>query len=370
MPAGMKKAARCTGGRQGGSIMKPVEEIIFLGAGASASEGAPVQKDLFREFFRPSCGCRHQGPNIDRLAKFFRDFFGIDVQNGPPEALFPSFEETLGMLEMAMDRSESFRGYSVASQAPDVQTLREDLIFLIALVLNRTLERPRGHHRELVARLAAEGRLTSTAFISLNYDTLIDNALIELHPDIDVNYGVEFTNFSRERDWKPPRKGRTVGLLKLHGSLNWLYCPTCISLTLTPREHDKVTRLIDHPVPCAQCGMPIVPIITPPSFLKGMKNHFLQQITHHAATVLSKARRIVFCGYSFPAADLHIRYLLKRQELNFELRPEIVVMNSYQGKDEGSKRKEEKRYRRFFRAKDKVRYLDITFSDFCARGID
>lgn len=348
--------------------MADVEDVIFLGAGASASEGAPVQKDLFCEFFRTDAGHHEKTAGIARMVKFFRDFFGLDVENDSPVALFPSFEETLGVLEIAIDRGESFRGYSVASQAPDVQTLREDLIFLIALVLNRTLMAPKGHHRELVSRLASEGRLLSTAFISLNYDTLIDNALAGLHPDIDVDYGVEFTNYSREHDWQVPREDRAVPLFKLHGSLNWLYCPTCVSLTLTPREHDKVAQLIDHPVPCAQCGMPIVPIITPPSFLKGMKNHFLQQIMHNSAGVLRNVRRIVFCGYSFPAADLLIRYLLKRVELNFDPRPEILVVNCYEGKEDQSKRREEKRFKRFFRNKDQVRYLDMTFSDFCRSG--
>ncbi|NLW67931.1 MAG: hypothetical protein GXY28_09045 [Bacteriovoracaceae bacterium] len=350
--------------------MADIQDVIFLGAGASASEGAPVQKDLFREFFRPGGGYGRRTAGIARLAKFFQDFFGLDVRSDSPGVLFPSFEETLGVLEIAIDRGESFRGYSVASQAPDVQTLKEDLIFLIALVLNRTLMAPKGHHRDLVRRLADEGRLLSTAFISLNYDTLIDNALIGLHPGFDVDYGVEFTNYTRERDWKVPRQDRAVALYKLHGSLNWLYCPTCISLTLTPREHHKVAALIDHPVPCAQCGMPIVPIITPPSYLKGMKNYFLQQIMHRSANVLKSARRIVFCGYSFPAADLLIRYLLKRIELNYDPRPEIVVINSYEGKDGESKRREEKRYRRFFRNKDQVRYLDMSFSDFCNCDVD
>jgi hypothetical protein len=29
----------------------PIENVIILGAGASASEGEPLQKDLFREYY-------------------------------------------------------------------------------------------------------------------------------------------------------------------------------------------------------------------------------------------------------------------------------------------------------------------------------
>lgn len=207
-----------------------------------------------------------------------------------------------------------------------------------------------------------------TAFISLNYDILIDNALTELHPGIDIDYGVEFTNYHRECNWQIPRRECSVFLLKLHGSLNWLYCPTCISLTLTPRERE-VARLVEHTIPCAQCGMPMAPIITPPTFLKGMKNYFLNQIMHTSYEVLKNAKRIIFCGYSFPDADLLVRYLLKRLELNYDPRPDILVLNSYEGKRQASKVLEEQRYKRFFRNKDQVRYLDMTFSDFCRNGV-
>lgn len=343
-------------------------EAIFLGAGASASEGAPVQKDLFSEFFRMGTGYGRNPSNTGRLRKFFKHFFGIDIRQNPEGAVFPSFEETLGILEIAIDRSESFKGYSVTSRAPDVQTIREDLIFLIALVLNRTLMQPQGHHKTLVERLLNEGSISSTTFISLNYDILIDNALIELHPQYDLNYGVEFTNYTRERDWKVPDSDRSIALYKLHGSLNWLYCPTCISLTLTPRE-GKVPRLVEEPVSCLDCGMITIPIITPPTYLKGIQNYFLHQIMRSAEHALKEVDRIIFCGYSFPDADLLVRYLLKRVELNYDASPEIIVVNDYEGKGKENRKVEEHHYKRFFRDKDRVRYLDLSFKDFCMHGI-
>ena len=33
-------------------------------------------------------------------------------------------------------------------------------------------------------------------------------------------------------------------LFKPHGSLNWLFCPTCNELEITPKEKGVVTRLI------------------------------------------------------------------------------------------------------------------------------
>lgn len=345
-----------------------IEDMIVLGAGASASEGAPVQKDLFAEFFRTDSGYPRNPASIERLSRFFKEFFGVDIRAPVEGIIFPSFEEVLGILEIAIDRGESFRGYSAMVRSPDVQTVREDLIFLIALVLNRTLMVPKGYHKALVRRLADEGMLHSTGFLSLNYDILIDNALAEVHPDYDLDYRVEFTNYGRERNWMRPRKERAVELYKLHGSLNWLYCPTCISLTLTPRERE-VSRLVEEPVACLGCGMPTVPIITPPTYLQGMENYFLLQIMRRAEAALRHARRIIFCGYSFPDADLLVRYMFKRVEMNFDPKPEIYVINGYEGKKNEWRHIEELRYRRFFREKDRVFYLDRTFMDFCRSGL-
>jgi hypothetical protein len=345
-----------------------VSDVIFLGAGASASEGAPVQKELFSDFFNTDKGYDHNSVSLERLKDFFDHFFGIDIRSENESVLFPSFEETMGLLEIAIDRGESFRGYPSSTRDPDIQSIREDLIFLIALVLNRTLMAPKGHHKALVRRLEKEGCIDRTAFISLNYDILIDNELTELYPEYDLDYGVEFTNYTRENDWEMPRNNKSVALYKLHGSLNWLYCPTCVSLTLTPRER-KVALLVEKPVECSDCGTHAVPIIIPPTFFKGMQNYYLQQIMRKSEMVLKDADRLFFCGYSFPDADLLVRYLLKRVELNHNSTPEIYVINDYEGKQSQQKIIEKQRFMRFFRHKDRVHYLELSFKEFCTRGI-
>jgi hypothetical protein len=56
---------------------------IFLGAGASAAEGAPTQTQLFRAYFK---SVRAQGAPAGasemhrELATFFVKFFNIDVE--------------------------------------------------------------------------------------------------------------------------------------------------------------------------------------------------------------------------------------------------------------------------------------------------
>lgn len=348
-----------------------IEDVIFLGAGASASEGAPLQGALFRDYFQFS---RENPSEIDsrmnkRLHRFFSSFFGIDLRSSLlNEIAFPTFEECLGILELALNRQESFRGFSLAPSRSDIQRTRDDLIFLIAIILHKKLRGVAMHHRELVNRLKTENRLKNTAFVSLNYDILIDNALMDQYEHIDLDYCVTFTNFEREGDWTAPQPDRSVKLFKLHGSLNWLYCPTCVSLTLTPKEK-RIATLVFRPQRCKECQSNMIPIVIPPTFFKVMSNYYLQEIWRQAEISLKRIHRIFFCGYSFPDADMHVKYLLKRIENKLGYTPEIFVINNHKGKSRRQREEEKLRYGRFFKDSEKVHYTSLSFQHFCQNGI-
>ena len=342
-----------------------IEEVIFLGAGASAADGAPIQSRLFKDYFSNG---PHQDAIGDNLSQFFKDFFGIDTDQDIRNIEFPTFEEILGILELAISRGESLKNYPLIPQDPKIQNIREQIIFLIAKILKAKLQFGRQFHDRLIRRLSNESRLQHTAFISLNYDILIDNAITDIHNQIDLDYGISFANFGRKNDWHKPRINRSINLFKLHGSLNWLYCPTCISITITPKEK-SVSTMVETPIPCRSCHTNTIPIIIPPTFFKVMSNYFLRQIWRKAEKALSKANRIIFCGYSFPDADIHIKYLLKRVEVNRGSTPEIYVFNDHDGKNGETKKQERERYNRFFSTKQKVKYLDKSFEDFCNSGV-
>lgn len=351
-----------------------IKDVIFLGAGASASEGAPLQANLFKEYFLSNQeGINIRSSSNQRVVRFFRMFFGIDIREGNfDRESFPTFEEILGILELSINRGESFRDYRLTpnrsninqigentSERPSIQQIKEDLIFLIAIILNQKLKNVpgNGYHKKLVKRLKDRGELFETCFISSNYDILIDNALI--YP---LDYGVRFTNFNKSR------AEETVCLYKLHGSLNWLYCPTCISLTLTPGRKGAA-ELASEPKKCDDCDSLMMPIIIPPTFFKVMSNFYLQQVWHKAEDALKQASRIFFCGYSFPDADIHIKYLLKRVEVNRGSTPEVYIINEHDKKRDYERKIEELRYKRFFRNSQKIYYTPLSFEKFCENGI-
>jgi len=343
-----------------------IEDVIILGAGASKSEGAPLQNEVFKEFFEylkdKVWGLSKKQEKL--IIEYFKKFWGIDIENYQNQNIkFPTFEECLGVLDLAYHRGESFKSYP----KKEIEQIRNALIFLIAKVLDKKLQGKIIHHKKLVGRLKNEGSLRQTAFLSLNYDIIIDNVLADLeeyHPD----YGIDFINFERNNDWKRPDKNKAVLLLKIHGSLNWLYCPTCNHIELTPKK--GAIKAFYEVKECTECKTPMEPVIIPPTFYKEMTNPFIQKVFLKADKILRSAGRIFICGYSFPDADLHIKYLLKRAEQFREETPEIYVINNHPNKTDQQKDEEKQRISRFFKNKEKIHYKDLSFEEFAKGGVE
>lgn len=183
-----------------------------------------------------------------------------------------------------------------------------------------------------------------------------------------IDYGVEFTNFDapaevdKEWNWSRPDLSATK-LYKLHGSLNWLYCPTCNSLTLTPGMKGAVLSADDRRADCAVCSLRRTPIIVPPTFYKDMSRVFLSTVWNKAESALRKVNHLILCGYSFPDADMHIKYLLKRIQTNRNVQElRITVISDHSNKTDAQRNEEKLRYRRFLGCA--VDYTTSSFEDF------
>lgn len=342
-----------------------IDTVIVLGAGASAADGAPIQSALLRDYFAYRRSHEYPGPRNgvdDALTGFFQRFFGVDVAAGDLRGVeFPTFEEVLGILELADSEGESFRGLTGQANGPtpaaSLQRIHDDLVFSIAEVLHHKLERPSPNHRRLVESLSTGGGLSHVAFVSLNYDIIIDNAVTPLvHPD----YGFDLLGGQRPNAQSPY-------LLKVHGSLNWLFCPTCRDIQLTPMEKG-VMRLRQEPeaARCRTCGTLRTPMVIPPTFFKVLSNLQLRTVWNVAEQAFVTAPKWIFCGYSFPDADIHLRYMLKRAEQRRVEPPEIFVANHHRDKESSASSLEMARYRRFFARKENVHFTDASFEEFAA----
>ncbi|MHA1250931.1 MAG: SIR2 family protein [Candidatus Helarchaeota archaeon] len=254
------------------------KEVILLGAGASKSEGAPLQNELFKEFFeyykKNSEGQELKiQKNQERLIiEFFKEFWGVDIFSDiNQEIQFPTFEECLGMLDLAYLRGECFKKFDKKK----INDIRNAIVFLIAKILDEKLRGFVSNHKSLVYRLAREKRLKDTTFISLNYDIIIDNVLMDLYLDVKyhLDYGIEFINYRNKTTQNLIEHNNSILLLKVHGSLNWLYCPTCNQIKITPKRKGAIQAFYKSKK-CSYCKTPMEPIIIPPTFYKELTNPY------------------------------------------------------------------------------------------------
>lgn len=147
---------------------------IFLGAGASASEGAPLQSQLFKEYFKSIQGKTDLNPlhsTESRLSSFFNTMFGISVHKDDLDKIdFPTFEEALGVLDLAEIKRESYRRLSYvnypAETNRDIRLVRISLIELMAQVIAEKLEHSKGMHRQLVKNLQKHSLLQDTVGVA------------------------------------------------------------------------------------------------------------------------------------------------------------------------------------------------------------
>lgn len=352
-----------------------MKTAIFLGAGASRAEGAPVQSEIFRDYFEFSMhpdfnpqNDHTRGEISAQLKDFFRAFFEIDFDSIPlAQISFPTFEEALGILDLAELRREAFKKYELeyfGHHAYRIRLIRQYLVLAMATIIDEKLKVSRNLHADLIGKIQEEPLLQDLMFVSTNYDILIDNALSSLRqPGEMIDYGVEFTNFA-DGNWFRPAPD-AFRLFKLHGSLNWLYCPSCNSLTITPFEKGVIKFTTDRAIACARCRSSMNPIIVPPTFFKDMSKVFLSEIWNKAEQALRQVHQIVFCGYSFPDADMYVKYLLKRIQINRVEAPALrfkVINGKYA--DNPNWEEEQSRYHRFL-GKENVAYLDLDFESFC-----
>ena len=95
--------------------------------------------------------------------------------------------------------------------------------------------------------------------------------------------------------------------------------------------YDSILKKSEERLKCG-CGTEYSPLIIPPSFFKELNNNIIRNILINLENHLTKVENLVFIGYSFPEADLHLKYLFKRAQLFGEFK-KIILINKDDGDD-------------------------------------
>lgn len=304
-----------------------LKTVFIFGAGASKAEGLPTQAELFEKYFSTD----PRDSFITLLRGYFRVFFGINDTSLKANK-WPSFEEALAMVEIAMDKEHSF-GPTYPTEK--LKEIRDGLIILMGRAIESCRVSEDTIHKKFIRKLFWRGHYSKDeySFVSFNYDILLDIALMEmLDHEIYSDYGIHFANSNDDYvspsfgKWEKPGE-KNVLILKPHGSLNWMHCPSCGSLAMKGSSKGQIFRtgLIHTNECCPKDGTSMDFIVEPPSYFKRYKNYYLQTVWNKLHTTLSGADKLVFIGYSMPDADVMIKYVLKRA--CFGKSKEIIVID-------------------------------------------
>lgn len=286
-------------------------DLYIFGAGASAAEGAPATRDFLAqayEYLAPTCDER-----VAEVWRFLAAVFEVPIDGPAAFASIPPVDEVISLVDWSLHVDQGLGPYDPAR----LYQVRRSLEHLLCAALDAAQDRrpcpADGPHARFARSLAGRPG-DSFALLSLNYDTLLDDALLAagLLPD----YGLDST-------------GSGPLLLKLHGSLNWAHCHACDQIEVA---REQVAHLLPRVagLACSRCGnRRLAGVIISPTWLKRYTLPPLTRVRGRALQAVREARRILFAGYSLPPADVAIHQLIRRGLLTRKApeRPRIEVIN-------------------------------------------
>jgi len=240
---------------------------------------------------------------MKRLDKF------IAIEMGNRDTTGPSMEEVFNVLFMSKDLPRVFfkpgkprtAGYRVEIK---------DFVTLVGLLryVQSNPKHPGGidHHAKLVSRLDP-----GDAIISLNYDTLIDNALASQGWNPRRGYGFKIDPEKIHQSGKPVENTNLddVVLLKPHGSLNWFTQGTLQNLE-GALQRKRAPKIELGGVPRANVAKGQVRLFIPPLYVKFFANPFWRSIWERAFQSTRDASVFVIVGCSLIETDFHLRSIL------------------------------------------------------------
>lgn len=268
--------------------------LIIFGAGATKDCGGPLTGEILPEAFTSDVTLTLQQDALDLLRQFLNENFPVLAQRQGPQD-YPSLPLFLSLLDTAIDRKQPFAPAWPPERVAQVRQAIEAAIF--AVLDFRSPQQEVGSYLGLL-QLAYPGPQPEATVISLNYDMILDMAMFELcqlrKPDSVPSYGcdIKTKGYQYKERW-----GR---LLKIHGSVNWMYCSQCHHLEIgwsskrsaPHRIGSLFFRPLDdqyaHKSQCPECRTPLRPVRITPTHRKDYRNPHLARIGYEAERALQR----------------------------------------------------------------------------------
>jgi len=317
------------------------KNIIYLfGAGASKDFGMPLGNEIFSQAYqlpRLLEQCQLRTDLVHALRESDSYLRHIFTRLPKKKNDYPPFEEVLTFLWDY--RKSERRDYdknkliSAFTNPRGVKEVFDVFVKTLTLTLSGSIHYAgnggKVHSLTNFVKSLFYGS-NEIAFISMNYDIFLDQALLECVNSRlidDFTYGVGLYDIESKRDrLNPPKlscRKSDVHLFKPHGSLNLVYCPH-------PQDphgegffysSQNLIASMCEEIRCPACGSKPKPLIIPPlynkaEYIAGNAVRTQHQINFRASPVtyrqsidfrlrekLAKADEIVVIGYSLPPYD-------------------------------------------------------------------
>lgn len=248
-------------------------DLFILGAGFSTMSGAPKEKEILPKIF--------QDPNNTEL---FSSIIRILYHKHPSWLENTSFNEILSRLDLI----RYYKPYPNLNYDLVENTERQLLKKMVLLLEPKQTKLNTHLYQEFIKKA------NQASFISFNYDLILEKALQS--SELVYRCGLP----TRDLD-NPMEVNEDIGtryLLKLHGSIDLLFCSNC-------RVIFRTKNIRNTDVLCPLCSERFLNyFLIAPTLFKSYRMPALRNLWYSALQILAKCKTLCFIGYSMPDGDI------------------------------------------------------------------
>ena len=299
---------------------------LVLGSGFSKDAGLLTTADIPSKFLMtPSesvLPSTLEEEISDILKTFWKKVFGYE--NG---GVTPSLEDHFTLLDLAANSGHHLGRYYNPKKLRAIRRMSIHRIFQILSVGNKKID----EMHSMFDKLDSKFKLS---IVTLNWDLVVERHLRRI--ELPFYYPIE--SFTLGDASGTPWKHHGIPVMKMHGSMNWIYCDSCRRIytgktvisalnkkTFLEKDdfrlfgiEDTVEDLFDsirEERKCSHCGTMLAGRVATFSYRKAFSIAQFQAIWERANAYMRAADNWLIIGYSMPQADFEFLHLLKSAQL-------------------------------------------------------
>ena len=275
--------------------------VYVVGAGFSAGLGYPLTNDLLMRLWN-----QIKDPSFKKALKYVMRFHNPGFDSTKFSS-FPNVEELLSRMMVNEQLFDSSRQYEGKFTKNKLKVLQRNLLLKISAWFHEISKKvsPSEPRVPWLKAFRDQVMRENAVIISFNWDLILDELL----------FGRDLAKNSYGFSKKPP-EGPI--LLKPHGSLNWFEGDLGRSIKGSKKillfGEDRSTRVYafrEFRAPVSKSDRKFTPLIVPPVYLKNFEKPVFKELWQNCTKHLSTAKKIFFLGYSMPAPDFHVQFIMR-----------------------------------------------------------